>query len=152
MNETSYCFTPLPAFGAVSVPNFGHSNRYVVASHCCFSSNFPADTTGRFFHILICYLYIFFGWTDAEAEVPILWPPNVKNWLIGKDPGAGKLWRQEKGVTEEEMFGWHHPHSGHEFSKFRKTMKDWEAWCTAVHGVGKSWTQVSDWTTNKHNL
>ena len=53
--------------------------------------------------------WIFIGRTDAEAENPILWPPNAKNWLIGKDPDAGKDWRQEaKGMTEDEMVGWHH--------------------------------------------
>ena len=52
---------------------------------------------------------IFIGRTDAEAEVPILWPPAVKNWFIGKDPDAGKDWRQEeKGTTEDEIVGWHH--------------------------------------------
>ena len=53
--------------------------------------------------------WIFIRRTDAEAEAPILWPPDVKNWLIGKDPDAGKEWRQEeKGTTEDEMTGWHH--------------------------------------------
>ena len=53
--------------------------------------------------------WIFIGRTDAEAETPILWPPDAKNWLIGKDPDAGKDWRQkEKGTTEDEMVGWHH--------------------------------------------
>ena len=51
--------------------------------------------------------WIFIGKTDAEAEAPILWPPDRKNWLIGKDPDAGKDWRQEeKGTTEDEMVGW----------------------------------------------
>ena len=45
---------------------------------------------------------------DAEAEAPIFWPPDVKNWLIGNDPDAGKYWEQEKGMTEDEMVGWHH--------------------------------------------
>ena len=59
---------------------------------------------------------IFIGRTDAEAETPILWPPDVKNWLIGKDPDAEKGWRWEvKGMTEDEMVGWHHRHNGHEF-------------------------------------
>ena len=54
--------------------------------------------------------------TDAEAETPILRPPDVKNWLIGKDPDAGKDWRrEEKGPTESEMVGWHHRLNGHEF-------------------------------------
>ena len=60
--------------------------------------------------------WIFIGRTDAEAETPILWPSAVKNWLIGKDPDAGKDWRQgEKGMTEDEMVGWHHWLNGHEF-------------------------------------
>ena len=60
--------------------------------------------------------WIFIGRADAEAETPILWPPNAKNWLIGKDPAAGKDWRQEeKGMTEDEMVGWRHWLYGHEF-------------------------------------
>ena len=59
---------------------------------------------------------IFIGRTGVEAESPILWPPDGKNWLIWKDPDAGKDWRQEqKGTTEDEMVGWHHRHDGHEF-------------------------------------
>ena len=59
--------------------------------------------------------WIFIGRTDAEAETPIFRPPDVKNWLIGKDPDAGKDWRQEeKGTAEDEMVGWHHQLDGHE--------------------------------------
>ena len=62
--------------------------------------------------------WIFIGRTDAEVEAPILWPPDVKNWLIGKDPDAGKDWRQEeKGITEDEMLGWHRWLDGHEFEQ-----------------------------------
>ena len=62
--------------------------------------------------------WIFIGRTDAEAETPILWPPDVRNWLIGKDPDAGKDWRwEEKGMTEDEMVGWHHQLDGHEFEQ-----------------------------------
>ena len=62
--------------------------------------------------------WIFTGKTDAEAETTILWPPNVKNWLIGKDPDAGKDWRwEEKGMTADEMFGWHHRLDGPEFEQ-----------------------------------
>ena len=62
--------------------------------------------------------WIFTGRTDAEAETPVLWPPDAKNWLIGKDPVAGKDWRQkEKGPTEDEMVGWHHRLHGHEFEQ-----------------------------------
>ena len=60
--------------------------------------------------------WIFIGRTDAEAETPIYWPPDVKNWLIGKDPDAGKDWGQEeKGMTKHKMVGWHHWLNGHEF-------------------------------------
>ena len=59
---------------------------------------------------------IFIGKTDAEAETPILWPPAAKNWFIWKDLNAGKDWRQEeRGMTEDEMVGWHHRLDGHEF-------------------------------------
>ena len=60
--------------------------------------------------------WIFIRRTDAEAETPILWLPDAKNWLIWKDPNAGKDWKwEEKGMTEDEMVGWHHRLSGHEF-------------------------------------
>ena len=60
--------------------------------------------------------WMFIGRTDAEAETPVLWPLDVKNWLIWKDPDAGQDWRQEeKGTTEDEMAGWHHQLNGHEF-------------------------------------
>ena len=61
--------------------------------------------------------WIFFGRTDAEAETPILWPPDEKNWLIWKDPDAGKNWRQEKRKTEDEMVGWHPQLDGYEFEQ-----------------------------------
>ena len=62
--------------------------------------------------------WIFIGKTDAEAKTPILWPLDVKSWLIGKDPDAGKDWGQEeKGMTEDEMVGWHHRLNGHEFEQ-----------------------------------
>ena len=60
--------------------------------------------------------WAFTGRTDAKAETPVHWPPHVKSWLIGKEPDAGKDWRQEeKGTTEDEMAGWHHQLDGHEF-------------------------------------
>ena len=62
--------------------------------------------------------WIFTGRTDAEAETPILWPPDVKNWLTGKDPDIGKDWRQEeKGMREGEIVGWHQWLDGHEFEQ-----------------------------------
>ena len=60
--------------------------------------------------------WVFIGRTDIEAETPILWPPDAKSWLIGKDPDAGKGWGQEeKGTTEDEVVGWHHRLNGHGF-------------------------------------
>ena len=61
--------------------------------------------------------WIFFGRTDAETETPILWPPDVKSQLIGKDPDAGKDWRQEEGAVEDEMVRESHPLNGHEFEQ-----------------------------------
>ena len=62
--------------------------------------------------------WIFIGRTDDETEAPMLWPPDPKNWLIGKDPDVWKDWRQEeKGMTEDEMVGWHHQLNGHEFEQ-----------------------------------
>ena len=59
---------------------------------------------------------VFIGGTDAKAETPVLWPPHAKSWLIGKDSAAGRDWGQEeKGMTEDEMVGWHHRLDGHEF-------------------------------------
>ena len=60
--------------------------------------------------------WIFIGRTDAETETPLVWPPDAKNWLIGKDPDAGKDWTQEeKGMTEDDMVGWHHQQVDNEF-------------------------------------
>ena len=94
--------------------------------------------------------WLIIGRTDAEAEAPILCPLDGKSKLIGKDPDAGKNRRQEeKGMTGDEMVGWHHLHDGHEFEQTlaRTEVKDKEAWYAAVHGVTKSQTQLSEWTT-----
>ena len=67
-------------------------------------------------HLKVNQSWMFIGMTDAEAETPILWPPDAKSWLIWKNPDPGKDWRQEqKRMTEDEMFGWHHQLDGHEF-------------------------------------
>ena len=85
--------------------------------------------------------------TDAKAEAPILWPPDVKSWLIRKDPDAGKDWREETGTTEDEVVGWHHQLNGHEFEWTLGDDERQGSLGAAVHGVGKSQTQLSDQTT-----
>ena len=95
--------------------------------------------------------WVFIGRTDAEAETPILWPCHVKSWLIGKDSDAGRDWGQEeKGMTEDEMAGWHHRLDRHEFEWTPGVGDGQEAWCAAIHGVSKCQTWLRDWT--EHDL
>jgi len=90
--------------------------------------------------------WIFIGRTDAEVETPILWPPDMMNGLIGKDPNAGQDWRKEgKGIAEDEVVGWHHRLDGQEFDQ-APGVGDREVCCAAVHGVTKSRTRLSDST------
>ena len=98
-------------------------------------------TAGRSNLSILKEISLEYSLADAEAETPILWPSDVKNWLIGKDPHAGKDWRwEEKGMTEDEMAGWHHRLDGHEFEQAPELVMDWEAWHAVVRGVAKSWT------------
>ena len=69
-----------------------------------------------FLILVLIWISLIIGRTDAEAETPVVWPPHEKSWLIGKDPDAGRGWGwEEKGTTEDEMAGWHHQLNGHEF-------------------------------------
>ena len=84
----------------------------------------------------------------AEAEAPILWPPNMKNQLIGKDPDAGTDWKQEeKGTTDDEMVGWHHWLDRHESEQTQGDGEGQGSLACAVHGVTKSQTRLRDWAT-----
>ena len=88
---------------------------------------------------------MFTGRTDAEAETPILWPPDAKNQLIGKDPNSGKDLRwEQKGTTEDEIAGGITDAMDMSLSRVQELVMDREAWCTVVRGVVKSWTQLSD--------
>ena len=97
--------------------------------------------------------WMFTGRTDAKAETPVLWPPHLKSWLIGKDPDAGRDWGQkDKGTTVDEMAGWHHRLSGHEFEW------TWSWWWTGRPGVlqfmgsqriGHDWATELNWVCRK---
>ena len=94
----------------------------------------------------------FFGRNDAKAEAPVLWPPHVKSWLIGKGSDAGRDWGQEeKGMTEDEMARWPHGLDGVwvRLSELREMVMDREAWRAAIHGVANSQTRLNDWTELK---
>ena len=86
--------------------------------------------------------------TDAQAEAPILWQPGTNSQLIGKDPDAGKDWRQKKKrAAEDEMATQHYWLMDMNLSKLQEIVRDRGAWCAIVHGVARSWTWLSNWTT-----
>ena len=101
--------------------------------------------------------WLFIGRTDAEAETPILWPTDAKNWLIGKDPDVGKDWMwEEKGRTEDEMVGWHHWLNGHEFEQALGVGDEQESlMCCRPWGsqrVRHDWATELNWSNSQKNF
>ena len=92
---------------------------------------------------------IFIVRANAEAEAPILWPPDANGQLIGKDPDAGKNWRRRRGWQRMRWLDYINDSMAISLSKLQEMIKDREAWHVAVHRVAKNWTRLSDWTTNK---
>ena len=91
--------------------------------------------------------WVFIGRSDVEAEIPKLWPPDVKNRFLGKDPDSEKAWRQEeKGKTGDEMVGWHYQLDGHEFEQGLRVGDGKGSLACCSPWVTNSWTWLSDWT------
>ena len=110
----------------------GHSDWCEVTSYCSFDLHFSQS-------------WVFIGMTDAKAETPILWPPHAKSWLIGKDSDAGRDWRQEeKGMTEDEMVGWHHQLDRHEFG-WTPGVGDGQGGLACCKSWGRKESDTTEW-------
>ena len=117
-----------------------------LSCHFCISNEIkPVNPKGN-------QSWIFTGRTDAEAEAPILWPPTAKNWLTEKDPDAGQDWRQEeKGMTEDEMVGWHHWLNGHEFEQ-APGVGDEQGSLVCCSPWGRKKLDTTDWVSFTHSF
>ena len=97
--------------------------------------------------------WLFIGRTDAEAETPIIWPPDVKNRLTGKDPDVGKDWRREETeVAEDDMIRWHHQLNGHELEQIPGDGEGQGSVACCSLWVTKSWMGLRNWTTTIYAL
>jgi len=94
--------------------------------------------------------WMFTGRTDAEPETPILWPPDTKSWLIGKDSDGGKDRRQEKGMTEDETVGWHHRLNGHKFEQVLG-FGDGQGGLACCSPWGRKEVDTNEWLNNNNN-
>ena len=135
--------------GHVTVWDLEHKEGWAL-KNCCFPTvvleetlKSPLDCKIKAVHPKGNEQWLFIGRTDAEAEAPILWSPDTKSGLLGKDPDAGKDRGQEKGMTGWD--GWIPMVMS--LSKFWEIMKDREAWNAAAHAVTDSWTPLRDWKT-----
>ena len=95
--------------------------------------------------------WVLIGRTDVEAETPVLWPPDVKSWLIGKDPDAGKDWEQENGTTEDEMVGCHHQLNGHGFGWTLGDGQEGQVCCGSWGHKQSDTTKQLNWTEDTGN-
>ena len=167
LGETSWYFpqwcTILHSLRNAQCSNFSISLKILtLCSRFCFCTSYPNGCEVNLNMDLICIQPVhsedqpwdFFGKNDAKAETPVLWPPHAKSWLIGKDSDAGRDWGQEeKGMTEDEMAGWHHWPDGHE-SEWTPGAGDGQGGLVCCDSWGHkesdtterlNWTELTEW-------